>query len=65
MEPMFNLCGEFRRSPEDPVSQINSLHLDDADGDPWIFSDRLRSVQMLKREWGAESNGKLTASIHP
>ena len=24
-----------------------------------IFSDLLRFVQMLKREWGAESNGKL------
>ena len=23
------------------------------------FSDLSRSVQMLKREWGAESNGKL------
>ena len=23
------------------------------------FSDLLRSVQMLKKEWGAESNGKL------
>ena len=28
-------------------------------GAPGIFSDTLRSVQMLKREWGAESNGKL------
>ena len=28
-------------------------------GAPVIFSDLLRSVQMLKREWGAESNGKL------
>ena len=26
---------------------------------PGIFSDLLRSVQMLKIEWGAESNGKL------
>ena len=26
---------------------------------PGIFSDLLRSVQMLKREWGGESNGKL------
>ena len=24
-----------------------------------IFSDLLSSVEMLKREWGAESNGKL------
>ena len=28
-------------------------------GTPGIFSDLLRSVQMLKREWGAETNGKL------
>ena len=26
---------------------------------PGIFSDLLRSVQILKREWGAEINGKL------
>ena len=26
-------------------------------GAPRIFSDLLKSVQMLKREWGAESNG--------
>ena len=28
-------------------------------GAPGIFSGLSRSVQMLKREWGAESNGKL------
>ena len=28
-------------------------------GAPGIFSDLSRSVQMRKREWGAESNGKL------
>ena len=28
-------------------------------GAPGMFSDLLKSVQMLKREWGAESNGKL------
>ena len=28
-------------------------------GAPGIFSNFLRSVQMLQREWGAESNGKL------
>ena len=40
-----------------PVGQIHSpqLHI----GAPGIFSGLLRSVQMLKREWGAESNGKL------
>ena len=26
---------------------------------PEIFSDLLRSFHMLKREWGAENNGKL------
>ena len=57
MELMFNPCGEFQWSPEGPVSQIHSPHL--LVGAPGIFSDLLRSVQMLKREWGAESNGKL------
>ena len=27
-------------------------------GPPGIFSDLVRSVQMLKTEWGAESNGQ-------
>ena len=58
MELIFNPCSEFNLSQEGPVSQINRPHLHvDALG---IFSDLLRSVQMLKREWGAESNGKLT-----
>ena len=39
-----------------PVSQIHS-HL--PFGVPGIVSDLLRFVQMLKREWGAESNGKI------
>ena len=56
-ELIFNTCGEFRWSTEGPVSQIHSPHLD-ADA-PGILSDLLRSVQMLKREWGAESNGWL------
>ena len=55
MELIFNTCGEFRKSLEGPVSQIHSPCAD-ASG---IFSDLLRSVQMLKREWGAESKGKL------
>ena len=38
-------------------SQIHSPHLQIST--PGILSDRLRSVEMLKREWGAESNGKL------
>ena len=57
MEIIFNPCGEFRWRPEDSASQIHSpqLHI----GTPGIFSDLLRSVQILKRDWGAESNGKL------
>ena len=52
---MKNPDGEFRRSPEGPVS--HSPHL--LAGAPGIISDLLRSVQMIKRERGAESNGKL------
>ena len=37
--------------------QTHSPHLHV--GVPGIFSDLLRSVQMLRREWGGESNGKL------
>ena len=51
MELIFNLRGEFWWSPEGPVSQIHSPHLHV--GAPGIFSDLLKSVQMLKREWGA------------
>ena len=39
------------------LGQIHSPHLHA--GTPGIFSGLLRSVQMLKRESGAESNGKL------
>ena len=58
----------FGEVPDDPVSQIHSPHLHV--GAPGIFSELLRSVQMLKREWGAESNGKLphpskTAALVP
>ena len=56
MELIVKLCGEFRWSPEGPVSQIHSPHLQA--GAPGIFSHLLRFVQMLKREWGTESNGK-------
>ena len=52
-----NPYGEFRWSPEGPVSQIHSPRL--RAGSPGIFPSFLRSVQMLKREWGAESNEKL------
>ena len=69
--PDICLTGEekSRWSPEDPVSQIHSPHLHA--GAPGIFSNLLRSVQMLKRErerereWGEESNGKLTHLFIP
>ena len=57
VELIFNSCGEFRRSPKDPVNQIYSPHV--YVGASETFSDHLRPVQMLKREWGAESNGEL------
>ena len=41
-----------------PVSQIHSPHLQTRA--PGIFSDLSRFVQMLKREWDDESNGKLS-----
>ena len=57
MELIFNPFGEFRWSPEGPVSQIHSPHLHV--GAPGILSGLLRSLQALKTEWGVESNGKL------
>ena len=45
---IFNPCVEFWWSLEGPVNQIHSPHLHI--GDPGIFSDLLRSIQMLKRE---------------
>ena len=58
MELIFNPCGEFRLSPEGPVSQNHSPHI--LVGSPVVFSDLLRFVQMLKREsGGAKINGKL------
>ena len=57
MEFIFNPCGEFRGRPEGLDSQIHSPHLQvDA---PGIFSDLLRSIQMLRIKWGAECLGKL------
>ena len=60
---IFNLCGEFRFSLESTVSQNHSprLHAEA----PGIFSDLLRSVQMLKREWGAANNVKLSHVFIP
>ena len=63
MELVFNPCGEFQWSPGGPVTQIHSARL--LIGAPGIFSDLLRFVQMLKREWGAESNGKLSHLFIP
>ena len=63
MELIFNPCGEFRLSPEGQVSQIHSPHLHNEA--PGIFSALLRSVQVLKREWGAESNGNLPHLFDP
>ena len=57
MELIFNSCGEFQWNPEGPVNQIHSPHMHF--GASGIFSDLLRSVQMLKRAWGAESLVKL------
>ena len=56
MELIFNPCGKFWWSPEGPVSQIHSPHL--YVGAPGIIS-LLTSIQILKRECGAESIGKL------
>ena len=45
--------GEVRRAQLAKSTLVTSLV------PPGIFSDLLRLVQILKREWGAESNGKL------
>ena len=55
MELIFNPCGEFRWSSEGSVSQIYSPHLHV--GALGIFSDLLRSVQMLKRDWVQKATG--------
>ena len=52
--------GEVRRAQ---LAKYKLLHLHA--GAPGIFSDLLRCVQMLKREWGAESNGKLPQLFIP
>ena len=54
MELIFNPSGEFRQTSEGPVSPSSPPRWC-----PWVFSDLLSSVQMLKREWGAENNEKL------
>ena len=57
---IFSLCSLENK---EPVSQIQSLHLHV--GALGIFSDLLRSVQMLKREWSAERNEKLSHLFIP
>ena len=59
MELIFNPCCEFLRSPKAQLAKSSLLT------SPVIFSDLLRSVQMLKREWGAESNVKLPHLLIP
>ena len=59
MELIFNPYGEFWWSPECPVSQIHSLYLHVG------ALGSFRCVQMLNREWGAESNGKLPHQFIP
>ena len=63
MELIFIPCGEFRWSPEGPVSQIHSPHLHV--GAPGIFSDLLRSVQMLKREEVRKATGRYRTCSTP
>ena len=47
----------FSEAQRAQFSQVQSPHLHvDA---PGIFPDLSRSIHMLKREWGTESNGKL------
>ena len=48
LTPVVNF-GEVQKAQLDKYT----LHV----GAPWIFSDLLRSVQMLKREWDAEAMG--------
>ena len=55
MYNQFIPCSEFRWSPEGPVSQIHSPHL--LAGVPGIFSDLLRPVQLLKKEWVRKATG--------
>ena len=55
MELIFNPCGEFRSIPEGTVSHTHSPHLHV--GAPGMFTDLLKSVQMLKTEWDEEKTG--------
>ena len=60
LELIFNPRGEFWWSLEGPVSQITPrLHA----GAPGIFSDLLRYVMMLKREWSDENKGSYSTYL--
>ena len=52
--------GEVWRAPLAKSSLLTSMLVPIG-----IFSDLLMPVQMLKREWGAESNGKLSHLLIP
>ena len=54
-KPSWNFCDEFGWSSEGPISQSHYSHLHN--GAPGIFSDLLRSVQMLKRDWVRKATG--------
>ena len=59
-----NPCREFRWSPEDPVNQILSPHLHvGATGIFFRFSKVCSDTK--ERDWGAESNGKLSNLFIP
>ena len=63
MELIFNPCDEFRRSPEDPVPQINSPH-------PlcWGLWDLYRSFNVCtdpKERVGCRKQQESNAPIHP
>ena len=57
VELIFNPCGEFRWSPEGPVSQIHSPHL--RVGAPGFFSDLLGVCSDAKERVGCGNQGKL------
>ena len=61
MELIFNPVVNF--GDFGPDSQIHSPHLHV--GTPGIFPDLSRSIQMLKREWGAERKKRLPHLIIP
>ena len=60
MELIFNPCGEIRSAQLAKSTLLLSMF-----GAPGKFSDLLRFVHILKRERGAESNGKLPNPFIP